>query len=375
LKRMPDAPDRLVVIAPNWLGDVVMGLPALADVRRRFSRATIGIAARGALATVYEAVPGVDHVVRLAASGNAFKRAGHDATTLRTHNFGAALLLPNSFYSAWVATRAGIPERWGYRADLRGPLLTHAVPKPRGTIHRAAYYQNLVRELGSPSGPLQPHIEVPAQDRGSASSLLAAEGWTSSAVLVGLAPGAAFGFAKQWPPDYFGKLAGMLAARGLWTLLVGAAADRDAGRRVTAAFEESADSSRGSGHLLNLIGRTDLRQLMGLIAHCSSFVGNDSGATYLAAAIGVPVVALYGPTDVRVASPLPAPDFRGTHRAVSHPVFCSPCWLRDCPIDHRCMRRIEPRRVLNEVMDQLGPAPEPVGNISNEVVSSSVLEP
>jgi heptosyltransferase-2 len=167
----------------------------------------------------------------------------------------------------------------------------------------------------------------------------------------------------------------MLAARGLWTLLVGAAADRDAGRRVTAAFEESADSSRGSGHLLNLIGRTDLRQLMGLIAHCSSFVGNDSGATYLAAAIGVPVVALYGPTDVRVASPLPAPDFRGTHRAVSHPVFCSPCWLRDCPIDHRCMRRIEPRRVLNEVMDQLGPAPEPVGNISNEVVSSSVLEP
>jgi heptosyltransferase-2 len=351
---MPDAPSRVVVLAPNWLGDIVMGLPAVADIRHQFPAATLALAARGALATVYESVPGVDCVVQLAAKGNIVKRSRDDIETLRSREFETAILFPNSFYSAWVTARAGIPERWGYKADFRSALLTLAVRRPRGTIHRATYYQHLVRELGSPSGPLRPHVEVHERYRTSALRLLGGEGWVPTLTLVGLAPGAAFGFAKQWPPEHFGILARLLADRGFWSVLVGAAADRDAGLQVMSAFERS-EARQGTGRLLNLIGRTDIHQLMGLMTYCRSLVGNDSGATYLAAAIGLPVVAIYGPTDVRVASPLPGRDFAGTHRALSHPVFCSPCWLRECPIDHRCMTRIQPARVFNEVLQQLLP--------------------
>jgi lipopolysaccharide heptosyltransferase II len=136
-------------------------------------------------------------------------------------------------------------------------------------------------------------------------------------------------------------------------VLVGLPADRDVGQQVMAAFERSLKTSRGPGRVLNLIGRTDLHELMGLMTYCGSFVANDSGAGYLAAAIGLPVVAIFGPTDVRVAAPLPAPTFTGTHASLSHPVFCSPCWLRECPIDHRCMRRIDPSRVFEAVKQQL----------------------
>lgn len=331
-----------------------MGLPAVADIRRQFPAATLTLAARGALATVYEFVPGVDSIVRLAAGGNVIKRSRIDADVLRSREFETAILFPNSFYSAWVTARAGIPERWGYSADFRGSLLTRAVRRPRGTIHRANYYQHLVRELGWPCGPLKPHVEVPERYRTSAAKLLSGEGWVPPLTLVGLAPGAAFGFAKQWPPEHFGMLARLLADRGIWSLLVGAAGDRESGLQVMSVFERS-DAQKGTGRLLNLIGRTDLHQLMGLMTYCGSLVGNDSGATYLAAAIGLPVVAIYGPTDVRVASPLPGRDFAGTHQALSHPVFCSPCWLRECPIDHRCMKRIEPARVLEAVLERLAP--------------------
>jgi heptosyltransferase-2 len=356
---MRDAPSRIVVIAPNWLGDIAMALPSVADIRRQFSRAILAVAARGPLAPLYESVPGIDQIVPLGATSSVIRRWRSDANALKPGRFDAAILFPNSFYSAWIAARAGIPERWGYRTDLRGTLLTRAVPRPRGTIHRAAYYQNLVRELGSSSGPLRPHIDVPERYRISASKLLAAEGWTPSVTLVGLAPGAAYGSAKQWPPRHVATLARMLVERGIWCLLVGAAADRDAGRQVAAAFERSPGAGPPSGQLLNLIGRTDVRQLLGLMTFCDSFVGNDSGATYLAAAIGLPVVAIYGPTDVRVASPLPGRDFTGTHRALSHPVFCSPCWLRECPIDHRCMVRLEPSTVLDGVIQQLLPRGAP----------------
>lgn len=330
-----------------------MSLPALADVRRHFAGKILAVAARGALATMFESVPGIDEIVRLAHRGSIVTRWRADANALRSRRFDLAILFPNSLYSAGIVKQARIADRWGYRGDLRRALLTRTVRRPQGTIHRAAYYQNLVRELGVPSGPLRPQVVVAAADSAAGAKLLAREGWTASVPLVGLAPGAAYSHAKQWPPRHFGALARSLADQGIWSLLVGLSADRHAGEQIMSAFERSSQMRRSSGNVLNLIGRTDMRQLMGLITHCSSFVANDSGAGYLAAAIGLPIVALYGPTDVRVAAPLPGPNFTGTHAALSHPVFCSPCWLRECPIDHRCMTRIEPARVFEVVMKQL----------------------
>jgi heptosyltransferase-2 len=354
---MPEQLSRIVVLSPNWLGDAVMSLPAIADVRRHFSGATLAIAARGALARVFELVPDVDAIVPLAPGGSLFKRRRADEGALRSGQFDLAVLYPNSFYSAWIVKRAGIPERWGYRADFRRALLTRTVRRPKGTIHRAAYYQHLVRELGMPSGLLRPHLPVPEQDRAAGQALLSREGWSPSVPIVGLAPGAAYGFAKQWPPTHFGVLARLLVERGIWCVLVGLAADRDAGGQVMAAFEQAGTTTaaRGPGRVLNLIGRTDIRQLMGLMTHCGSFVSNDSGAAYLAAAVGSPVVTIFGPTDERVAAPLPSLSFAGTHAVLSHPVFCSPCWLRECPIDHRCMKRVEPARAFDAVMQQLAP--------------------
>jgi lipopolysaccharide heptosyltransferase II len=163
---------RIVVLAPNWLGDVVMALPALADVRRQFCRATLAVAARQGLAPLFESVPCVDAIVPLAPRSNLIKRWRGDSEALASGRFDVAILFPNSFYSTWIVKQAGVPERWGYRADLRGALLTRSVRRPRGTIHRAEYYQTLVRVLGITSGPLRPHIVVAERDRSGAGKFL-----------------------------------------------------------------------------------------------------------------------------------------------------------------------------------------------------------
>jgi len=330
-----------------------MSLPALADVRRHFAGATLAVGARTGLAPLFESVPGVEAVVSLTDTGRALQRWRADAETLTSGQFDLTILFPNSFYAAWVVKQAAIPERWGYRSDWRSMLLTRAVGRPGRPIHQGAYYQHLVSELGLPSGPLTPHVIVADRDRSAGLALLVREGWAPSIPLVGLAPGAAYGFAKQWPPDRVAALAERLVEQGIWCVLVGGEKDRDAGQQVMVAFERVIDPRRAQGRVMNLIGRTDLRQLMGLMRHCGTVVANDSGAAHLAAAVGLPVVAIFGPTDERISAPLPGQSLTRAHAIVSHPVFCRPCMLRECPIDHRCMTRIDPVRVFDAVMQQL----------------------
>lgn len=354
---------RVVVLSPNWLGDAAMSLPALADIRRHFADAKLAVAARTGVAPLFGSAPGVDEVIMLADGGGALKRRRSDVDALTAGQFDLAILLPNSFSSAWIVKQAGIRERWGYRANLRRILLTRAVRRPRPTMHLGEYYQHLLRELGVATGVLRPHLVVSERDNETGSTLLAREGWTPSTQLVGLAPGAAYGFAKQWPPDRFAALARLLAEQGISSVLVGRPADQGVGRRVMTAFEgaaavtsgaqPAASSRRPAGRLLNLVGRTTVRQLMGLMTQCGTFVANDSGAAHLAAAIGLPVVAIFGPTDERITRPLSGQSFTGSHIVLSHPVFCRPCMLSECPIDHRCMTRIEPTRVFDAVMQQL----------------------
>src|SRR5471032_1579693 len=138
--------NRLVIVAPNWLGDAVMALPAIADARRAWPAARMAIAARPSVAPLFGLVSGVDDVVILDGT------PGMNAA-LKAGSFDAALLLTNSFNTAWMAWRAGIPQRWGYRADWRGPLLTRAIARPSG-VHQAASYQVLARSLGCENGPM-----------------------------------------------------------------------------------------------------------------------------------------------------------------------------------------------------------------------------
>jgi heptosyltransferase-2 len=189
----------------------------------------------------------------------------------------------------------------------------------------------------------------------SAAELLRRRGWTGER-LVGLAPGAAYGWAKRWPPAYVGTLASYLV-RDLDTrpVLVGAAADRDTARDVVEEVRRRMGREE-SERVIDLVGQTDLTTLTGVLARCSAFVANDSGAMHLAAALGVPVTAIFGPTREWATAPL-HPDGGPAAAVLKADVWCRPCMLRNCPIDHRCMTRIAPEDVLASVAAQLSATP------------------
>jgi heptosyltransferase-2 len=310
----------LVILAPNWLGDAVMALPAIADVRRAAPGTRIAIAARPTVAPLFALVPDVDDVVVLRRNG--WRGLGAD---LSGKGFEAALLLPNSLHAALSVSRAGVPERWGYRTDLRGPLLTRAIAPPSG-LHQVEYYQQLVHALDCLNGSTTPRVAVPPAAREAGAALLRQSGWDGRAPIVALAPGAAYGGAKRWLPASFAALAGALARDGVRSVMVGSAADA-----ATAA--EVAQAAPAIG---NLVGQTDLSTLAGLLTHCRTLVTNDSGAMHLAAAAGVAVTAVFGPTDERVTRPI-----GDAHAIITGAAWCRPCLLRECPLDHRCMTGID----------------------------------
>ena len=299
-------------MAPIWLGDIVMALPAIADVRRALPDAAIVVAARPALAPLFELVPEVNGIADASREG-----------------VQAALLLPNSFHSAWTVYRAGVPERWGYRTDFRGRLLTRAVQLP-GRVHQVDYYRRLVRELGFPNAAGEPRLTVSSERRRTAADVLARAGWDGRTTLAAIAPGAAYGGAKRWAPQSFAGLARDLARDGVQTVVVGGAADRETADLVIEAIGHGVAPAP-----IDLVGRTDLPALAGVLTHCRALITNDSGAMHVGAAVGVPVTAVFGPTDETATAPL-----GGSHRVVKHDVWCRPCMLRECPIDHRCMRGV-----------------------------------
>ena len=313
----------VVILAPNWLGDAVMALPAIRDVRRHFSGEALAVAARPSIAAVFRACSDVDRIIVL--------QSGKESSQLRAD---VGILLPNSFRSAWMLKRAGVTERWGYRSDFRRPLLTRSVPRPRGRVSFPEYYANLVRRLGIETGPLTAQLKAPAAAAAAALSLLRDRGWQPGQPLVGIAPGAAFGHAKRWPPKRYAELVSRLVGAGVACVILGRSEDRDAARDIAG---------------IDLIGQTDLMMLMGLVSHCNVVVANDSGALHLAAGLGVPVVGIWGPTHERYSTPVTPYVDAHTVAALSESVFCRPCFLADCPIDHRCMKRIPTERVHDAV--------------------------
>jgi len=209
---VPSSPSRIVVLAPNWLGDLVMALPAIASLRAWRPDAHLAVAARAGIAPLLSMVDGVDEVVELEGSGGwrSAVAASADVQRLANGRFDAAALVPNSFGAALLARRAGIAERWGYRRDLRGRLLTRAIDPPKTPLHHAEYYLALVAALGAPPAPRVAALRVDQGLRDRAVALLTDAGWHGEPI-VSFAPGAAFGTAKRWPPDRAGAVAAMLA--------------------------------------------------------------------------------------------------------------------------------------------------------------------
>ena len=338
---------RMLVRTPNWLGDIVMALPVLAALRAHFIDDVLAAGVPRAFAPLLSAVPAVDQVMPLRRDGRRGWRAlDAEAAELRRGRFDVAVLLPNSFGAAWAARRAGIPERWGFAAQGRRPLLTRAVPRPRRRtppLHQVAYYLELVRGLDIDPVTPAPRLVAPPHMIADARSVLASAGGDRIRPIVGIAPGAAYGHAKRWLPDRHARVADRLAHElGASVVLLGSAHDRDAGYAIESSLAAADRTGPGPG-VVNLIGRTDLSQLIGMLACCRAVVSGDSGAMHLAAALGVPVTAIFGPTDDRVTAPV------GSHEVLTHPVWCRPCFFRDCPIDHRCMTGISEDRVFQAV--------------------------
>jgi heptosyltransferase-2 len=319
------SPDRILVRAPNWLGDVVLSLAAVRDLRRNFPHARIEVLARPSVASLYEAVSEVDGL-RLAG------RFPDDVDALRGA-FDAAVLLPNSFASALQVWLAGIPERWGYATDGRARLLTRRARVP-GTVRARSqvyYYRAMLAGVGlSVSASPDVSLRCPEAWAARGAALLEGDGpW------IGLNPGAFYGTAKRWAPERFATLGDLLARRtGATIAILGGSAERPLGEAVAASMRVPARV---------LCGETSLPDLVSVLSRLKLLVTNDSGPMHVASALGVPVVAVFGPTDWRETPPSGEP-----HRVVREDVHCSPCLLRECPIDHRCMGRVTVARVAAE---------------------------
>jgi heptosyltransferase II len=319
----------ILVRATNWVGDAVMSLPALRAIRDRFSTARISVLAKPWVADLYGREPFIDEIILY--SGQSAWRMGHE---LRVRRFDCAILLQNAFEAAWIAWLARVPVRIGYKRDGRQLLLTRAVdvPKP-GEIprHERFYYLELLRRAGLIDK--LPACDAIRLQRGAA---------RNGAPVIGVSPGAAYGTAKRWLPERFAEAAGALAAaRGASIAVFGSKTERHLCDQVAQLLNQH--------RVINYAGQTTLAQFIDLASACELFLTNDSGAMHIASALGVPTVAIFGATDDTTTGPTGS-----NARVVREAVECSPCLLRECPIDHRCMTRVGADRVVKEALELIG---------------------
>jgi len=326
---------KVLVRAPNWVGDAIMALPALREVRKRFSDAEISIVARPYVAELYREQQICNELIEYDSNRAHAGISGRErlAGQIRAKKFDVALLLQNAFDAAWIAWRAGIRERIGYARDGRGLLLTKAIPVPKsGEIpaHEKFYYLELLRRAGWVDALLDESfipLSVAQDKRRNGEEFLLKAGARSGVLRVAIGAGASYGLAKCWLPSRFAELASRLQSqRDADVILFGTAAEVAVSNLIAAEMRRPP---------IDLTGKSAIADLPALLSQCHLFIGNDSGAMHVAAGVGLPVVAVFGSTDPFGTAPV-------TPRCsiVREKPYCSPCFLRRCPTDHRCMTKI-----------------------------------
>ncbi|MBI2920355.1 MAG: lipopolysaccharide heptosyltransferase II [Planctomycetes bacterium] len=315
---------RILVKGVNWLGDAVMTLPAIRAMKSRWPGARLSVLTKGSLADLYACEPAVDETL---AYGGGFLPFVRLVGRLRKENFDIAFVFPRSLRASLAPFASRIPRRVGFAGDARRPVLTDAVARDARLLtgHRVAYYLELLRPFGAVPAATPPEIAPPAEALAWAEEHLPGGPW------AGLNPGATYGKAKQWYPERFEEIGKRLVSRGFRVAVVGGPTEAALGERIAAGI--GADAASFSG-------KTTIPRLAALIRRCAVFVTNDTGPMHVAAAVGTPVVAVFGPTDPRTTRP-----FGDRFTLVRHEVPCAPCLLRECPIDHPCMRDLPVERV------------------------------
>jgi len=323
--------NKILIRSTNWLGDAVMTTPALAAIRANFPEAHIAILATPVVAELFTPHEDVDEVILYQRKGRhaGFRGKMLIARELRKRDFDLAILLQNAFDAALISFLAGIPNRMGYRTDARGFLLTHGCPVlPQiNTLHHVDYYLAMLTRFGITTTVKRQKITITTAEIEHAAEFLAAKGVMADDFLLGINPGAAYGSAKRWYPERFAAVADRLAAAwGAKVIITGGPGE------VAIADDIQKYMNYPS---LNMAGKTSVRELLAFIKRCNFFISNDSGPMHVAAALEVPLVAIFGPTDHTTTSP-----FTEKMTIVRQQTECSPCLLRECPTDHCCMKAV-----------------------------------
>jgi lipopolysaccharide heptosyltransferase II len=319
-------PFRILIRSSNWLGDAVMSVPAVRAIKQGRPDAHITLAAPTNIAAIWKLVHEVDAVVSLA--GRSLTAAAR--TIRREAAFDVAILFPNSLRSALEIFLAGVPRRVGYPGHSRRFFLNQIVPETAETgppEHHAARFLAIAERVGARTGD----IPFVANETKIVDLAL---------TKIGLCPGAEYGPAKRWPADRFAETAALVTQKSnaKWVLF-GVENDRAAGEQIAAALGDSCT---------NRIGHTSIAQLIDELRECQLLLTNDTGTMHLAAFVGLPVVAIFGSTEPHLTGPLGK-----RHVIVRHHVECSPCFLRECPIDFRCMKAVSAQEVADAVLSIL----------------------
>lgn len=320
---------KILVRAPNWIGDAVMALPALEALKSLYKKAEITVLAKGRTVPVYQNNPHISKIIeyddksRHSGISGRIKLSGE----IKRQGFAAAVLFQNAFDAAFLSFISGIPKRIGYARDFRSKLLTDAIPVTDEIkkVHQAFYYLNIVKTLGGamPEKPV-PRLYISQAEKSWVDEFIADNG-LKRAFLIGAAPGASYGPAKRWPPEKFAEALTILCeGRNGFPLIFGGPEDKEACTEV---------SKRLKMKHLDLSGKVYLRQFMALVARLNLFITNDSGPMHVGAALSTPTVAIFGSTDSTLTGPLGP-----TAKVLKREIECSPCFERTCKFKHyRCL--------------------------------------
>lgn len=335
------SPTNILLKMPNWLGDLVMATPLIADLRRRFPQAKITAMCRSSVASLLKNDPCIDEIYSYKLPSGWIRRMEpiDIIEEIQRNEYDLGILLTNSFSSAWWLWRGRVKNRLGFACNLRSCLLTKAIPFPtnKATQHLVLTYKELLKPLGIPLSDTPPRLYISSEEDLAAKELLTLSGIPEKAYVLGINPGAAYGSAKCWLPERFVEVSKkMLQRENLYVLYFG----DEAGAPLVDSICEQLPKER----VINLAGRTTLREFVALINCCNLFLTNDSGPMHIAAALNVPLVALFGSTDDTRTGPY------GSGTVIHKHVECSPCYKRTCPIDFRCMTRIGTDEVYEELI-------------------------
>lgn len=331
----------ILIRSTNWLGDAVMTTPAMQAVRETFPAARITVLANPLTAPIFQPHPAVDEVLIYDRKGRHSGLKGRLvlAAELRRQGFDLAILLQNAIDAAVIAWLARIPRRIGFATDGRGFLLSHAVRVDGAVrrLHHVDYYLYMLEQFGIAGTGKQLMLATTAEEDAALAALLASHGIAPGDTLLAINPGASFGSAKRWYPERFAKVAEELSLSwGAKVVITGGSGETG----IAAEIESSMANA-----CLNMAGKTDVRGLMALIKRCDFMITNDSGPMHVAAAFGVPLVAIFGSTDHTTTYP-----FSDRAVVVRSEADCAPCLKRECPTDHRCMEMVKADEVVDAAL-------------------------